>query len=305
MVFTCFNPGMSSLTEIRRRNLKALVSTNGQATVAHRVQKPASQINDMIAGRKSFGEKVARSLELAWDPSRSPGWLDLSDEGDVAQALNPPEKIARTDWPFTRIRQDDVRALSPDDRSMVEGALALAIAQVGLKMPVAGALDVSRRDQAAAIIREASTTAANDADYIAIRKVAVKIAAGIAGFAAEQQRDDGMGESLYLARQWVEKHRYRWQALLATTVKRESESMLPRIKPGDIIVFNTDDTTHRAEEVFAVNHEGEFTLKRLKKRLGHWWLYSDNEDQKRYPPVMCTDLTFIIGKIVLMQSDQL
>lgn len=81
--------------------------------------------------------------------------------------------------------------------------------------------------------------------------------------------------------------------------------MLPRVKEDDLIVINTDDTTQRADEVFAVNHEGEFTLKRLKKRLSHWYLYSDNEDQQAYPPVMCSALTFIIGRAVLMQTVQI
>lgn len=224
-------------------------------------------------------------------------------------SMKAPER-ARPKWPFPSLSEDAVSNLPAADRYRIEGALALAVAQVGIDIDVEQMVQqagpspaLSRLDQAEAIIRAASVEAANDADYLAIRKVSVKITAGVPGFATEYQRDDGTGGLLYLARQWVEKNRYRVQALHATTVKRNS--MFPHIKEGDTVVFNTDDTTERADQVFAVNHEGEFTLKRLKKRLGHWYLYSDNEDQKEFPPVMCTALTFIIGKIVLLHRAQI
>lgn len=47
----------------RRKNLQTLVGTFGLAHVAKKAKKPDSQINDMLAGRKSFGEKVAREIE--------------------------------------------------------------------------------------------------------------------------------------------------------------------------------------------------------------------------------------------------
>lgn len=48
----------------------------------------------MLAGRKSFGEKVARDMEERYDPTRAPGWLDNpasirpSTDGQTPQ--NPP-----------------------------------------------------------------------------------------------------------------------------------------------------------------------------------------------------------------------
>lgn len=71
---------MSDLPNIRRRNLARLVEQHGLAVVAKRVGKPASQVNDMIAGRKSFGEKVARAMELAWDGDQPTHWLDAENE---------------------------------------------------------------------------------------------------------------------------------------------------------------------------------------------------------------------------------
>lgn len=64
-----------SIADVRRERLKALVDDQGLAEVARRVGKPASQISDMLAGRKSFGEKVARAMERAHGGIPE-GWLD-------------------------------------------------------------------------------------------------------------------------------------------------------------------------------------------------------------------------------------
>lgn len=67
---------MSYLPEIRRKNLQSLVDQYGLAEVARAVKKPASQINDMLAGRKSFGEKVARAMEDEWSSALHIGYFD-------------------------------------------------------------------------------------------------------------------------------------------------------------------------------------------------------------------------------------
>lgn len=51
------------------------------AELARRLKKSESQINDTLAGRKSFGEKVARAMEKALD--LPPYWLD----GDQSEAI--------------------------------------------------------------------------------------------------------------------------------------------------------------------------------------------------------------------------
>ena len=56
------------LPDIRRRNLRRLIDerTDGNAAAfAELVGKSPSQINDMLHGRKAFGEKAARSIESA------------------------------------------------------------------------------------------------------------------------------------------------------------------------------------------------------------------------------------------------
>lgn len=89
---------MTELAEIRRLNLARLVEHYGLASVAKRVKKPASQINDMVAGRKSFGEKVARALELAWDASLPPLWLDRQDA--AAEGNAPAPGVVEDDVPI-------------------------------------------------------------------------------------------------------------------------------------------------------------------------------------------------------------
>lgn len=71
---------MSELIEIRRTNLEKIVEAIGLAEAARRFRKPASQIRDMLAKRKSFGEKVARQMEKEWAAG---GWppISLDDEG--------------------------------------------------------------------------------------------------------------------------------------------------------------------------------------------------------------------------------
>lgn len=67
---------MNTIADVRRANLRFLIERDGLSSVARRAGKPDRQLNDMVAGRKSFGEKVARDIELSLDPSLKPGWLD-------------------------------------------------------------------------------------------------------------------------------------------------------------------------------------------------------------------------------------
>lgn len=83
----CFNSMMTTAAEIRRENLRILVSRDGLTATAHRFGKPDRQINDMVAGRKSFGEKVARAMEANYAPNLPRGWLDVPFEDGTPVAL--------------------------------------------------------------------------------------------------------------------------------------------------------------------------------------------------------------------------
>ncbi|ALS64906.1 S24 family peptidase [Pandoraea apista] len=82
---------MTDLSNIRRQNLSDLVNKHGLSEVARRVNKPASQISDMLSGRKSFGEKVARAIEQAWGGQLPPMWLDQQDGGQPISEMRKVE----------------------------------------------------------------------------------------------------------------------------------------------------------------------------------------------------------------------
>lgn len=115
---------MNNVTIARRKNLERLVDECGLARIAERAGKPPSQIRDMLAGRKSFGEKIARDLEKALEPTRAPLWLDASGS-NLEQG--PGEEIPTNDE-FALIPQLDVTAACGagrfTDHIIVKGGLA-------------------------------------------------------------------------------------------------------------------------------------------------------------------------------------
>lgn len=85
------------IVRIRRKNLSVLVDAHGLAVVARRAGKPDRQIKDIIAGRKSFGEKIARAIEAAYDPDAPLGWLDI--DPDVTSDSQEAVKATQTSHP--------------------------------------------------------------------------------------------------------------------------------------------------------------------------------------------------------------
>ncbi|WP_316855710.1 S24 family peptidase [Ralstonia mannitolilytica] len=118
---------MSDVSTTRRRVLERLVDRYGLAQVAKRMGKPASQINDMLAGRKSFGEKVARAMEKAWDPSRHDFWMD-TDSGAEPPPLDQEMENTPTESDFALVPQLDIAAACGEgkfiDHVVVKGGLA-------------------------------------------------------------------------------------------------------------------------------------------------------------------------------------
>ena len=85
----------SDLVEMRRSRLRLAADRwfgGSQARLAKAANRLPQQISDMMAGRKSFGEKVARAIEteLSGDPCHMPqGWLDGRGEETVGPADAP------------------------------------------------------------------------------------------------------------------------------------------------------------------------------------------------------------------------
>ena len=145
MVAPCCNAAMNDAADIRRANLRLLVERDGLSSVARRAGKPDRQINDMLAGRKSFGEKVARAIEKSLDPSRAPGWLDVSGGVDLLPSVNTqavqPEVIFTSDnviepafdeprrWPFSPEIHERIMRLGAEELAELESSMEH---QVGL-----------------------------------------------------------------------------------------------------------------------------------------------------------------------------
>jgi len=135
---------------------------------------------------------------------------------------------------------------------------------------------------------------------IQVRKVIFKISAGIAGFAVEF-RDNGEGAPLFYPKAWAEKNRLDPAKLYAVRVS--GSSMEPTIQPDDVVVVDTGNTKRERGALCALNHEGEFTVKRLRYEHRRWWLMSDNPDQKGYPPKECSEGTYILGRVVRLERE--
>lgn len=139
-------------------------------------------------------------------------------------------------------------------------------------------------------------------DAIRIRKVKLRLSAGIVGFAVDLI--DGDDDPIYLPEAWLRKRGYRKENLLAIDIK--GQSMEPTLFEGDTAIIHTADTTPVDGEVYAVNYEGEAVVKRMFKDYGFWWLGSDNPDQRRYPRKQCSgDMCIVIGKVVRKESERI
>lgn len=120
MVQISFNGWMEEDIRKKRRiaNLKAWMVKNCEGNVsellrrAGRQDKSGSHLREVLAGRKSFGEKLARDLEKE---------LDLQDNSldKPSFAASPPRDH---DWPFSVPRRD-VEDLDEDQRRQLDDTM--------------------------------------------------------------------------------------------------------------------------------------------------------------------------------------
>ena len=135
-----------------------------------------------------------------------------------------------------------------------------------------------------------------------IRRVKLRLSAGIVGFAVEP--DEEAGAAFSVEADWLARNRFDPEHLIALEVT--GESMEPRLYRGDVVVVNTADKAPADGQVFAVNYEGEAVIKRLTRDAGQWWLTSDNPDQRRFPRKLCDGITcLIVGRVVLKKSENI
>lgn len=142
----------------------------------------------------------------------------------------------------------------------------------------------------------------NNPDYPSIKRVNLKLSAGIVGFSIDYDIEDKT--PIVMRRDWFISRGYKPEKLLAVEVK--GDSMQTGLYDGDTVVINTQDTTPKDGDVFAINYEGEMLIKRMVRDAGAWWLSSDNPDQRKHPRKECSGSScLVIGKIIHKQSERI
>ncbi|WLW59852.1 S24 family peptidase [Achromobacter aegrifaciens] len=115
-----------SIQDIRRANLRAWVQQHGAPT------KEKSYFSQILSGTSPIGERAARRLER--DYRMGDGFLDAEQ---ATESETPPQPAPATSkWPFRTIPEDQLRALPEAQLIALEGAIALAIAQMKLGIQV-------------------------------------------------------------------------------------------------------------------------------------------------------------------------
>lgn len=112
---------------------------------------------------------------------------------------------------------------------------------------------------------------------VPIRKVKLKLRAGVVGFETEPILEDG--GVLHMPLALIEQNHLIPHMLLAFHVK--GCSMEPMLFEDDLVVINTADREPRSRELYAVNFNGEACVKQLLLVGGHWYLNSLNPDVGR------------------------
>jgi len=140
----------------------------------------------------------------------------------------------------------------------------------------------------------------DESSIIFVRRVKLRLSAGITGFQAEDDTRDG---GVYpVSRTFIKDKGLDPAKLIAIEIK--GDSMSPALYEGDTVIVNTADKTPIDSEVFAINYDGEPVVKRLMRDMGQWWLSSDNRDQAKYSRKLCRDREcLIIGRVVKKDSN--
>lgn len=132
----------------------------------------------------------------------------------------------------------------------------------------------------------------DEPDTVPVRRVTLKLHAGVTGFETEPELEDG--GVLHMPRAVIDAHRLVPHQLLAIRVR--GQSMEPMMFEDDIVVVNTGDKQPATREIYAVNFNGEALVKQLVKRNNEWFLQSMNPD---FGPInVRSGQCSIVGRVV-------
>lgn len=241
---------------------------------------PVSNICSILPAMK-FGERIERALqEMQWGPK------DLEQRTGVADSTI--SALTRRGSDRTNYKEAIIKGFPPEriNHEWLRN-------EVGSMTQPAPASGLSNG-------RLIPIELENNPAYPPIRRVNLKAQAGVSGYAVEYIKEDD-GDPIVFRASWYKLKGYNPEKLFAVRVI--GQSMRPKYSEGDIVVINTENNTPKDGLIYLVSYEGEFTLKRLIRDAGEWWLTSDNPDQRRYPRKACNEHTNVIGKVVYQQTD--
>lgn len=197
----------------------------------------------------------------------------------------------------------------PRGKNLEMAADFLGVSQVFLRFGLHSAADVASgaTDSAPAEYPAGlrPVTVSNDGDenpdLVKVKKVKIRVQAGLTGFQVEtDKRDGGLTD---VPRRWVEKNGFAAERLYSIEV--HGESMEPSLYDGDTVVVNTADTKPVDGSVYVFNYEGEVVVKRLEKEGPMWYLASDNPRPEFRRRLIREKETFIIGRVVRKESERI
>lgn len=132
----------------------------------------------------------------------------------------------------------------------------------------------------------------DEPDTVPIRRVTLKLHAGVTGFETEPDLEDG--GILHMPRAVIDAHKLAPHQLLAIRVR--GQSMEPMMFEDDVVVVNTADKIPVSREIYAVNFNGEALVKQLVRRNKEWFLHSVNPD---FGPInVRSGRCSIVGRVV-------
>lgn len=132
----------------------------------------------------------------------------------------------------------------------------------------------------------------DEPDTVPIRRVTLKLHAGVTGFETEPDLEDG--GVLHMPRAVVDAYELVPHQLLAIRVR--GQSMEPMMFEDDVVVVNTADKQPVSREIYAVNFNGEALVKQLVRRNKEWFLHSVNPD---FGPInVRSGQCSIVGRVV-------
>lgn len=132
----------------------------------------------------------------------------------------------------------------------------------------------------------------DEPDTVPVRRVTLRLRAGVTGFETEPDQEDG--GVLHMPRAVVDAHELVPHQLLAIRVR--GQSMEPMMFEDDVVVVNTADKTPVSREIYAVNFNGEALVKQLVRRNKEWFLHSVNPD---FGPInVRSGQCSIVGRVV-------